>query len=85
MYCGIFVGQMQATISKDHYDGIVREASSYLENLGYNHNKISFVPISVSNANNIIEISTNLEWYKGPTLHEAIDQINGPERPVRGL
>jgi elongation factor 1-alpha len=76
---------MQAAFSKDQYDEIVREASSFLKSLGYDHNKITFVPISVSKGDSVIEGSTNLEWYKGPTLHEAIDQIDGPKMPVRGL
>ena len=29
----------------------------------------------------MIERSTNLDWYKGPTLLEALDQINKPKRP----
>ncbi|KAB2008216.1 hypothetical protein ES319_D10G084200v1 [Gossypium barbadense] len=29
----------------------------------------------------MIETSTNLDWYKGPTLHEALDQISEPKRP----
>nr|XP_051221168.1 elongation factor 1-alpha-like [Lolium perenne] len=77
--------EMQAAFSKDQYDEIVREASSFLKSLGYDHNKITFVPISVSKGDSVIEGSTNLEWYKGPTLHEAIDQIDGPKMPVRGL
>ncbi|KAL0700140.1 hypothetical protein Bca4012_056262 [Brassica carinata] len=30
---------------------------------------------------NMIERSTNLDWYKGPTLLEVLDQINKPKRP----
>nr|KJB70635.1 hypothetical protein B456_011G084600 [Gossypium raimondii] len=29
----------------------------------------------------MIETSTNLDWYKGPTLLEALDQISEPKRP----
>ena len=29
----------------------------------------------------MIERSTNLNWYKGPTLLKALDQINEPKRP----
>ncbi|CAA3030362.1 elongation factor 1-alpha [Olea europaea subsp. europaea] len=29
----------------------------------------------------MIERSTNLDWYKGPTLLEALDQIQEPKRP----
>ncbi|XP_066351246.1 elongation factor 1-alpha-like [Miscanthus floridulus] len=60
--------------SKARYDEIVKEVSSYLKKVGYNPDKIAFVPISG------FERSTNLDWYKGPTLLEALDQITEPKR-----
>nr|AGV54654.1 elongation factor 1-alpha [Phaseolus vulgaris] len=67
--------------SKARYDEIVKEVSSYLEEVGYNPDKIPFVPISGFGGDNMIERSTNLDWYRGPTLLEALDQINEPKRP----
>ncbi|KAF2614667.1 hypothetical protein F2Q70_00007763 [Brassica cretica] len=63
------------------YDEIIKEVSSYLKKVGYNPDKIPFVPISGFEGDNMIERSTNLDWYKGPTLLEALDQINEPKRP----
>ncbi|RWR93059.1 elongation factor 1-alpha [Cinnamomum micranthum f. kanehirae] len=60
------------------YDEIVKEVSSYLKKVGYNPDKIPFVPIS----DNMIERSTNLDWYKGPTLLDALDMIQEPKRPT---
>jgi len=67
--------------SKGRYEEIVKEVSSYLKKVGYNPDKIPFVPISGFEGDNMIERSTNLDWYKGPTLLEALDQINEPKRP----
>ncbi|CDP07148.1 unnamed protein product [Coffea canephora] len=67
--------------SKARYDEIVKEVSSYLKKVGYNPDKINFVPISGFEGDNMIERSTNLDWYKGPTLLEALDQIQEPKRP----
>uniref|UniRef100_A0A804UAT5 Elongation factor 1-alpha n=1 Tax=Zea mays TaxID=4577 RepID=A0A804UAT5_MAIZE len=67
--------------SKARYDEIVKEVSSYLKKVGYNPDKIHFVPISGFEGDNMIERSTNLDWYKGPTLLEALDLINEPKRP----
>lgn len=67
--------------SKDRYDEIVKEVSSYLKKVGYNPEKIAFVPISGFEGDNMIERSTNLDWYKGPTLLEAFDMIQEPKRP----
>ncbi|KAG6760336.1 hypothetical protein POTOM_036847 [Populus tomentosa] len=79
-----FLEQMDATTpkySKARYDEIVKEVSSYLKKVGYNPDKIPFVPISGFEGDNMIERSTNLDWYKGPTLLDALDQIQEPKRP----
>ena len=43
--------------------------------------QVNFVPISGFQGDNMIERSTNLPWYKGPTLLEALDLIDPPKRP----
>jgi elongation factor 1-alpha len=63
------------------YDEIVTEVSAYLKRVGYNPAKIPFIPISGFQGDNMIERSTNLNWYKGPTLLEALDAIDPPKRP----
>ncbi|KAG6431216.1 hypothetical protein SASPL_109293 [Salvia splendens] len=67
--------------SKARYDEIIKEVSSYLKKVGYNPEKIPFVPISGFEGDNMIERSTNLDWYKGPTLLEALDAVQEPKRP----
>ncbi|TYI86848.1 hypothetical protein E1A91_D04G094400v1 [Gossypium mustelinum] len=62
------VKQMICCCNKARYDEIVKEVSSYLKKVGYNPEKIPFVPISGFEGDNMIERSTNLDWYKGPTL-----------------
>ncbi|XP_073225165.1 polyadenylate-binding protein RBP47C'-like [Cicer arietinum] len=60
--------KMDATTPKysnARYDEIVKEVSSYLKKVGYNPDKIPFVPISGFEGDNMIERSTNLDWYKG--------------------
>ncbi|KAI4365314.1 hypothetical protein MLD38_021308 [Melastoma candidum] len=59
----------------------VKEVSSYLKKVGYNPDKIPFVPILGFEGDNMIERSTNLDWYKGLTLLEALDLIQEPKRP----
>jgi elongation factor 1-alpha len=67
--------------SKSRYEEIVKEVSTYLKRVGYNPDKIPFVPISGFEGDNMIERSTNLDWYKGPTLLEALDALSEPKRP----
>ncbi|KAM0856263.1 hypothetical protein ACQ4PT_049234 [Festuca glaucescens] len=67
--------------SKSRFEEIVEEVSTYLKKVGYNPKNVPFVPISGFEGDNMIERSTNLDWYKGPTFLEALDQINEPKRP----
>jgi elongation factor 1-alpha len=68
--------------SQARYDEIKKEVSAYIKKVGYNPDKVSFVPISGWTGDNMLEKSPNLEWYKGPTLLEALDAIEPPARPT---
>jgi elongation factor 1-alpha len=68
--------------SQSRYDEIKKEVHSFLKKVGYNPEKVLVVPISGWNGDNMLEKSSNLPWYKGPTLLEALDEIVPPERPV---
>merc|ERR1739842_60247 len=43
--------------------------------------KVPFVAISGFMGDNMVEKSTNMSWYKGITLVEALDQMQPPKRP----
>merc|ERR1712080_465739 len=70
------------------------EVESYVKKVGYQPKAVAFVPISGWHGDNMIEASTNMNWYKGwtverkdekktgKTLLEAIDGIAQPERPI---
>jgi elongation factor 1-alpha len=60
------------------FQEIQSKLHSFLGKLGYNLDKVPFVPISGFEGDNLIERSTNLDWYKGPTLLEALDRIKLP-------
>jgi elongation factor 1-alpha len=68
--------------AQSRYDEIKKEVSAYIKKVGYNSDKVNFVPISGWNGDNMLEKSANLPWYKGPTLLEALDEITPPERPI---
>jgi elongation factor 1-alpha len=68
--------------SEERYNEIKKEVTDYLKKVGYNPEKIPFVPISGWHGDNMIEKSANLGWYKGPTLLEALDAITPPKRPL---
>jgi len=65
----------------DRYNEIKKEVEAYIKKVGYNPEKVHFVPISGWLGDNMIERSANMPWYKGPTLLEALDTISEPKRP----
>jgi len=64
------------------YEEIKTEVAAYLKKVGYKPIKIPFVPISGWEGDNMVDKSTNMSWYKGPYLLEALDNVNPPKRPT---
>eukprot|EP00828_Plagiopyla_frontata_P019461 TRINITY_DN2488_c0_g1_i3.p1 TRINITY_DN2488_c0_g1~~TRINITY_DN2488_c0_g1_i3.p1 ORF type:complete len:349 (-),score=52.57 TRINITY_DN2488_c0_g1_i3:55-1101(-) len=68
--------------AQERYEEIKREMIDYLRKIGYNPQKIPFIPISGWFGDNITEKSPNMSWYKNQTLLEALDSIEPPKRPT---
>jgi len=68
--------------SEARYNEIKKEMGSILKKIGYNPDKIPAIPISGFQGDNMLERSTNMPWYKGPTLFEALDNLEVPKRPI---
>lgn len=67
--------------SKDRYQEIQSEMKKFLKTVGYKPKKIPFIPISGWVGDNMLEMSKNMPWYKGPFLLKALDNIKPPKRP----
>ncbi len=68
---------------QDVYNKIKGELSALLTGIGYrNVEKFPFVPISAFHGVNISKTSTNLQWYKGLTLIQAMEGLMEPEKPI---
>merc|ERR1711959_761360 len=61
---------------------IEKEVRTIVKKYGYNPDKVNFVPISGWHGDNMLEKSTNMPWYTGKTLLEALDEQVPPVRPV---
>jgi len=64
------------------FNEIKTEVSTFIKKIGYNPDKVPFVPISGWNGDNMLEKSPNMPWWKGPTLIEALDGLEPPKRPL---
>jgi len=95
------VNKMDSTeppYSKDRFEEIKKEVSTYIKKVGYNPDTVAFVPISGWQGDNMVEASANMGWHKGwevkrkkggkeevvkgVTLMEALDAIEPPSRPT---
>jgi len=68
--------------SQERYNEIKNEISRMLKMVGYNVDKIPFVPTSGWTGDNLAKRSEKMPWYKGPTLFEALDTFEVPPKPI---
>ncbi|KON33441.1 MAG: elongation factor 1-alpha [miscellaneous Crenarchaeota group-6 archaeon AD8-1] len=68
--------------SEERYKEIKDEVSRMLKIVGYKVDKINFIPTSGWTGDNLVNKSENMGWYKGPTLLEALDQLEIPSKPT---
>ena len=65
------------------YDSVKKEITTLLQTVGYKIAEIEFIPISAYQGDNVVKKSSNMEWYKGPTLREQFDKFKEPEKPTQ--
>lgn len=68
--------------SESRFNEIKEDVGGYLKKVGYKVDTIEFIPISGFDGDNIKDRSSNMPWYKGPVLCDALDAIKIPKRPV---
>ncbi|MFP4038559.1 MAG: translation elongation factor EF-1 subunit alpha [Candidatus Nanohaloarchaea archaeon] len=68
--------------SEDAYSGIKEEVSELIQGVGFNPSDINFVPVSSFEGDNVVDESDDMGWYDGPTLVEALDDFEEPEKAI---
>jgi elongation factor 1-alpha len=68
--------------SQERYEEIKNEISRMLKIVGYNPDKIAFVPTSGWTGDGLTKPSEKMPWYKGPSLYEALDAFTLPPKPT---
>jgi len=73
-----------AEYKEARYNEIKNEVELYIKKIGYNtkDGAVPFVPISGFQGDNMVDKSSNMPWYKGKTLVEALDVVTPPKRPT---
>ena len=84
------ISQMIISISKmdavdykeERYNEVKGEVEKLLKGMGWKDDQLQWVAASAYKGDNIKEKSSNMPWYKGPTLIEALDNLKVPPKLV---
>ncbi len=68
--------------SEAKYKSVKEEVSTLLQSVGFDPSTIPFLAIASLPGDNICEKSDKMPWYDGPTLLDAINNLNPPEKPT---
>jgi elongation factor 1-alpha len=60
------------------FDEVKDEVTKLLKGVGYKMEKVQIIPLSAYKGDNAVKPSTNLPWYKGVTLLQALDMLEIP-------
>ncbi len=64
------------------YDSVKADVEKLLKTAGFDTSKINFIPTSAYHGDNVAKKSDKTPWYNGPTLVEALDMLEVPEKPI---
>jgi elongation factor 1-alpha len=71
-----------ANYDEARFNKVKEEVGKLLKTVGYDTNKILFVPTSAWEGENVAKKLGKMKWYTGPTLLEALDTFVIPPKPV---
>jgi len=91
-YLAKVLGVQQVVVAINKMDAIGYQETKFketkeaveklLKGVGYKPETIQFIPTSGYVGDNVVHKSKNMDWYKGPTVIEALDKFQVPEQPV---
>lgn len=64
------------------FEEVKAQLEKLLKGMGYDMNKVYFVPISAYYGDNVVKKSDKMPWWTGPTLYELFDKLEVPPRPI---
>ncbi len=64
------------------FNKIKEDVSTLLKTVGYDPSKVQFIPIAAFPGDNVFKKTDKMPWWNGPTLLEAMDNLNPPEKPT---
>ena len=79
----VAINKMDAVGYKEEtYNKVKGDVGKLLQSVGIDITKTAFVACSGLKGDNIVKKSSNMGWYKGPTILEQFDLFPAPESPI---
>jgi len=79
----VILNKMDAVgYKEDVFNKVKLEVSAKLKEAGYKPDTITFLAVSGFVGDNVVKKSTNMLWYKGPTVSEQLDLFEQPDKPI---
>jgi len=81
----IAINKMDATTppyDEKRYNEVKDEVGKLLRMVGYKIEEIPFIPVSAYAGDNLIKLSDNTKFYKGPFLLDALNGLKLPQKPT---
>jgi elongation factor 1-alpha len=68
--------------AEDKYNSTVDDVKKLITTYGWKADDVKFLPIASLKGDNIKDNSSEMSWYKGPSLLAALDELHPPEKPT---
>ncbi|MBI2044185.1 translation elongation factor EF-1 subunit alpha, partial [Candidatus Pacearchaeota archaeon] len=79
----VIINKMDAVgYAEDKFNKNKEEVGKLLQGVGINPATTTFIAASGLKGDNVVKKSTNMAWYKGPTVVEQLDLFPAPELPT---
>jgi elongation factor 1-alpha len=79
----VAVNKMDAVeYDETRYEEVIAEVRDLLNQVQFDTEDASFIPISALEGDNVVERSDNMEWYDGRLVLEALNGLEPPEPPT---
>lgn len=67
---------------KGQFENIKKEVEKLLGGIGFKAETVTYIPISAFQGDNVAKEKGKLDWFSGPMLIEALDQLKAPPIPT---
>ncbi|MCD6434569.1 MAG: translation elongation factor EF-1 subunit alpha [Candidatus Diapherotrites archaeon] len=72
----------EVNYDKGRFEELKSELLKLLTSIGYKEDQLKFIPISAWEGENVVKREGKMDWYDGPTLIEALDELTAPPAPI---